>query len=78
MKDIKGYEGIYKISEDGRVWSCYYKKFLSPFDNGHGYLYVALNKDYNRVKARIHRQQQKHMFPTQIIYHLLFTKMEIS
>ena len=55
MKDIKGYEGIYKISEDGRVWSCYYKKFLSPFDNGHGYLYVALNKDYNRVKARIHR-----------------------
>ena len=55
MKDIKGYEGIYKISEDGRVWSCYYKKFLSPFDNGHGYLYVVLNKDYNKVKARIHR-----------------------
>ena len=55
MKDIKGYEGIYKISEDGRVWSCYYKKFLNPFDNGHGYLYVALNKDYTRVKARVHR-----------------------
>ena len=55
MKDIKGYEGIYKISEDGQVWSCYYKKFLSPFDNGHGYLYVVLNKDYNKVKARVHR-----------------------
>ena len=55
MKGIKGYEGIYKISEDGQVWSCYYKKFLSPFDNGHGYLYVVLNKDYNKVKARVHR-----------------------
>ena len=55
MKDIKGYEGIYKISEDGQVWSCYYKKFLSPFDNRHGYSYVVLNMNYYRVKARVLR-----------------------
>ena len=29
MKDIKGYEGLYAITEDGRVWGYKRKHFLS-------------------------------------------------
>ena len=29
MKDIKGYEGLYAVTEDGKVWSYKSKKFLA-------------------------------------------------
>lgn len=29
MKDIKGYEGLYAITEDGQVWSYRRKKYLA-------------------------------------------------
>ena len=45
MRDIKGYEGLYAITSCGKVWSYRSKKFLKPYDNGFGYLYVNLNKD---------------------------------
>ena len=37
MVDIKNYEGLYAITEDGKVWSHRSKKFLKPRNNGHGY-----------------------------------------
>ena len=59
MKDIRGYEGRYAVTEEGLVWSYLSKKFLSPADNGHGYLFVKLidengkskNKRINRLVA---------------------------
>lgn len=30
MKDIKDYEGLYGITEDGRVWSYRKNRFLKP------------------------------------------------
>ncbi len=30
MKDIQGYEGLYAVTEDGRIWSYRRKKFLKP------------------------------------------------
>ena len=33
MKDIKNYEGLYAITEDGQVWSYRSKKFLKPQKN---------------------------------------------
>ena len=56
MKDIKGYEGLYAITEDGQVWSYGYKRFLKPADNGHGYLCVGLTDlNGNRKLHKIHR-----------------------
>lgn len=55
MKDIKGYEGIYAITSCGRVWSYKRQKFLTPEDNGHGYLRVNLYKDGKEKKYMIHR-----------------------
>lgn len=42
MRDIKGYEGLYAATSCGKVWSFRRQKFLKPFDNGYGYLYVNL------------------------------------
>ncbi len=55
MRDIPGYEGLYAVTEDGKVWSYKFKKFLAPFDNGQGYLVVFLTKDKVRKHARVHR-----------------------
>lgn len=33
IKDIKGYEGLYKITSDGKVWSEKSKKWLKPQAN---------------------------------------------
>lgn len=55
MKDIKGYEGIYAVTEDGKVWSYRRSKFLSSSNNNGGYLRVDLCKDGGRKTVLIHR-----------------------
>lgn len=55
MKDIKGYEGLYAITEEGKVWSYRTKRYLKPSDNGLGYLKVGLTKNGRLKNARIHR-----------------------
>lgn len=46
MKDIKGYEGLYAVTEDGRVWSYRRKKFLKPYIHNSGYAMVGLPNKY--------------------------------
>lgn len=53
MKDIKGYEGHYAITEDGQVYSYKSKKFLKP-NEARGYLKVKLSGP-NRKDYYIHR-----------------------
>lgn len=56
MRDIKGYEGLYAITSCGKVWSFRTKKFLKPFDNGYGYLYVKLfGASGGKKTYKIHR-----------------------
>lgn len=59
-KSIKGYEGLYEVSDWGNVRSLNYlhtgkTKLLSTRDNGKGYLYVFLSKNGKRKGFRIHR-----------------------
>lgn len=54
MKDIKNYEGLYAVTEDGRVWSYKSNKFMIPAQNN-GYLFVNLYKEHKLKKAYIHR-----------------------
>lgn len=50
-KDIEGYEGLYQVSDQGRVLNIKKNRIITPFKSGCGYLYVSLNKkDY-----RVHR-----------------------
>lgn len=67
-KPIKGYEGLYEVSNLGRVKSLNRKilcsnglikeikeKILTPKDNGKGYLNVILSKNGNHKNFYIHR-----------------------
>lgn len=53
-KDIKGYEGLYQISNLGKIKSN--KKILKPYINKKdGYAYIGLHKNKNNKVLKIHR-----------------------
>lgn len=54
-KDVKGYEGLYQISNFGRVKSFYTNKILKPAIEKSGYNQVSLVKQHKKKKYYIHR-----------------------
>lgn len=65
-KDIKGYEGLYQVSNYGRVksltrWSVSVRSYvpaeviMSPTDNGYGYQIVSLSRRTHRKNHYVHR-----------------------
>lgn len=56
-KDVDGYNGLYQISNIGRVKSLKkdYERIMTPTDNGSGYLIVGLKKDKVRKNHYVHR-----------------------
>ena len=53
---IKGYEGLYQVSNLGRVKSIYKKEHLfKPYKNKKGYLIVCLTKNKKSKILRVHR-----------------------
>ena len=63
-KDIDEYEGIYQVSNLGRIKSLaritiqkhlLNEKILVPCDNGNGYLYINLYKNQKPKRLAIHR-----------------------
>ena len=56
-KDIDEYEGLYQVSNLGRVKSIGYKKerILKPGRDKDGYLFVSLCKNHKIKYCRIHR-----------------------
>ena len=54
------YEGLYKVSNWGRILSLNYRNtgkpgLMNPFDNGYGYLKVKLYKNKERKNCLVHR-----------------------
>lgn len=62
-KPIKGYEGLYDISTEGRVYSHITKKFLSPSKIKNHYRAVALYKNKEGVSKTIHTLVAKAFIP---------------
>ncbi|MDN6838079.1 MAG: NUMOD4 motif-containing HNH endonuclease [Staphylococcus equorum] len=54
-KDVKNYEGLYKISNHGRVWTNKYKKYLKQMTSQGGYFHVSLSKRGKVRKYDVHR-----------------------
>ena len=56
-RDIAGYEGMYQVSDLGRVRSLKFGKtrVLRPGKNNNGYLRVNLKKDGSRKNFLVHR-----------------------
>ena len=55
MKDIKGYEGIYQVSEYGKVINIKTNKEINPWINNKGYKCIDLAKDGIRKHMLLHR-----------------------
>lgn len=54
-KDIKHYEGLYKISNYGRVWSVHKQDFKAPHTKDNGYMFVQLYKNGKMRNEHVHR-----------------------
>lgn len=73
-KDIEGFEGLYQVSNLGRVKSkernvinhkcgstrIVHEFIMNPWDNGNGYLVVTLNNKRNRKNRYVHRLVAEH------------------
>lgn len=55
ITDIPGYQGLYTITKDGKIWSYYSNKFLHPSLDKHNYLVVSLYKNKEQKKHFVHR-----------------------
>jgi hypothetical protein len=55
MKDIEGYEGLYDVTDDGKVWSYRTNKYLKSDLNNTGYSLIGLYKDGKRKRCLLHR-----------------------
>lgn len=55
IKDVKGFEGLYQITDDGRVYSVRRGIYLKPKRDKDGYLQVNLYKDKKQYTKKIHR-----------------------
>ena len=56
FEDLVGYEGLYKISRNGELWSCWYKKVMTPTVDDCGYVVFGLKtNDGVKHKGRLHR-----------------------
>lgn len=62
MKDIKNYEGIYGVDENG-VWSYRRKKYLKGTPNKVGYPTVKLSKDGKGKTFFLHRLIAEYLIP---------------
>ena len=59
---VKGYEDKYEITEDGRVWNKYKKKWLVVSNvGGYAALTLILNKD--KTQYKLHRLLAQHFIP---------------
>lgn len=54
QKDIKGYEGLYTISDNGKVFSINSNKFIKQHSDKRGYMNVTLSYKLRKT-IRVHR-----------------------
>ena len=54
-KDIPGYEGIYQVSTEGRIYSTRYRRYRKLGKDKHGYSVVGLNKEGGQQVCFVHR-----------------------
>ena len=62
-KDIKGYEGLYQITDNSEVISVRTGKVLKPWTNNKGYNCISLNKDGERKHMLLHRLMAEAFVP---------------
>ena len=54
-RDVKGFEGLYKVNRKGEIYSLLKNIIRPPKDNGYGYDSITLNKNGKKITRYIHR-----------------------
>lgn len=55
MKDVPGFEHLYAVTEDGKVWSYRSNRFLQPYKDKGGYWVTSFTIDGVQKHFRVHR-----------------------
>ena len=55
LVDIKGFDGNYAVTPDGRVWRRYIGRWMSPTPIQGGYLTVGLRREGKQIRRLVHR-----------------------
>ena len=63
MIDIKNYEGMYAVTQEGEIWSYKRNKFLKSTVNASGYPTVKLCKDSKEKTYYTHRLVAEALIP---------------
>lgn len=63
-KDVEGFEGLYMISNHGRVWSHNSNRLMSTSLNDSGYEKITLSKNNKRKYITVHRLVAINFLPT--------------
>lgn len=63
IKPVPGYEGLYSVSDDGRVFSHTRHRELKPKTDRYGYKAVTLVKDGKQHYTTVHRLVAKAFIP---------------
>lgn len=64
-KDVVGYEGLYKVSNLGNVYSNYVHRSLKQGNHRDGYKFVILNKNGKSKYMSVHRLVATAFIPNQ-------------
>lgn len=76
-KDIVGYEGLYQVSNLGRVKSSFrYKKILKQFEDNKDYLRVTLYKNNKSKSIKVHKLVAEAFIPNPNNYNCVNHKDE--
>lgn len=54
-KDVAGYEGLYRVSNLGQIYSCYLNRILKPYINQKGYYIISLWRNHTRYTTGVYR-----------------------
>jgi hypothetical protein len=61
--DVKGYEGLFKVSNHGRVYGIQRSKYIVPNVDNIGYYGARLTVNKVTVRKRLHRLVAEHFIP---------------
>ena len=64
-KDIVHYEGIYKVSNFGRIWSIHKQDYKTTHTKDNGYMFVQLYKNGKMYNEYVHRLVALAFIPNQ-------------
>lgn len=62
-KDVKGYEGLYRVSNFGRIWSCRFGREISPAKSTDGYYQIRFYVNKSKKLFSVHRLVAMHFIP---------------